>query len=339
MYISTHNMKPSALFSSLSLCLFLFLSLPPPSLATRCNPNDKEALLQIKKSLNNPTHLAAWKPNTNCCNWNGIICNPTTNRVATLQLDSGNLSGQIPLAVGNLPFLENLFVLNLSNLTGHIPSSVAKLSHLTFLAISHTSISGNIPSFLSQLKNLTYINLSYNQLTGSIPSSLSQLTQLTAIDLGGNKLTGKIPASFGEFTGAVPDLYLSQNKLSGSIPKTMGYLNYSAIDLANNMLEGEVTPLFGKNKTLRFVYLGSNKFRFDMSKVELPATLFLLDLSHNGITGSLPASLASPNLMSLNVSYNRLCGQIPAGGNLQVFEPSAYLPNRCLCGAPLPACK
>ncbi|KAK3008476.1 hypothetical protein RJ639_015283 [Escallonia herrerae] len=54
-----------------------------------------------------------------------------------------------------------------------------------------------------------------------------------------------------------------------------------------------------------------------------------LELNHNLITGTLPASLASLQyLYHLNVSHNGLCGKIPTGGRLQRFESSAYLPNR-----------
>ncbi|KAK3006434.1 hypothetical protein RJ639_015479 [Escallonia herrerae] len=331
-------MKTSML-STFSLFLFLLLSLPSSSLSTRCNPDDRKVLLQIKQSLNNPTLLAAWKPHTDCCDWKEVICDPSTNRITTLQLTYANISGQFPPAVGYLTYLEVIIIDGLPNLTGYLPLTLAKLSHLRFISITKTNIFGPVPSFLSQLKNLTYINLSENQLTGSIPPSLAKLTKLTVIHLDRNKLTGTIPDSFGTFTGNVPDLVLSHNQLSGPIPKSVGNLNYSAIDFSNNMLEGDASVLFGKNKTLQFVYLPNNKLRFDMSKVEFPATVTTLDLHKNRITGSLPASLASLDLTYLNVSYNRLCGQIPAGGSLQGLEPSAYLPNRCLCGAPLPACK
>ncbi|KAK3006436.1 hypothetical protein RJ639_015481 [Escallonia herrerae] len=134
----------------------------------------------------------------------------TTNQISTLQFGSANISDQFPAVVSDLPYLESLILENLTNLTGYIPSTLAKLNHLSF----------------------------------------------------------------------------------------------------------------------------------DISEVEFPANMTSLDLNTNLITGTLPASLASLQyLYHLNVSHNGLCSQIPTGGRLQRLDSSAYLPNRCFCGAPLPACK
>ena len=102
---------------------------------------------------------------------------------------------------------------------------------------------------------------------------------------------------------------------------------------------GDVSFLFGSNKTVQIVDLSRNLFGFDLTKVVFPASLTSLDLNHNMVTGRLPAGLASLDLQFLNVSYNRLCGQIPTGGKLQSFDITSYFHNRCLCGAPLTACK
>lgn len=140
-------------------------------------------------------------------------------------------------------------------------------------------------------------------------------------------------------TGKVPDLYLSHNQLSGSVPKSLGDLNFTVIDFSRNKLEGDISFLFGKNKTIQIVDFSRNLFEFNLTKVQFPASLTSLDLNHNSIAGSLPAGLTGLDLQFLNVSYNRLCGQIPNGGKLQSFDSTAYFHNRCLCGAPLPACK
>ncbi|KAK2996887.1 hypothetical protein RJ639_025334 [Escallonia herrerae] len=118
----------------------------------------------------------------------------------------------------------------------------------------------------------------------------------------------------------VPDLYLSHNRLTGTIPKSLGYLNYTVLDFSRNELAGDISFLFGTNKTTQIVDFSRNMLEFDISKVEFQSSLTWLDLNHNKISGSLPASLTSLNLQNLNVSYSRLCGQIPAGGKLQDFD-------------------
>lgn len=100
--------------------------------------------------------------------------------------------------------------------------------------------------------------------------------------------------------------------------------------------------LFGANKTTFKIDLSRNMLEFDLSKVETQTHLGVLDLNHNRIYGSIPKGFTADDnffLQFFNVSYNRLCGQIPVGGKLQKFDYSSYFHNKCLCGAPLSSCK
>nr|CAF04489.1 putative polygalacturonase-inhibiting protein [synthetic construct] len=324
------------------LCFTLLLSstILIPTLSELCNPQDKKVLLEIKAALNNPYILISWNPDVDCCTtWNNVECDPTTNRITSLTVFGDNrVTGQIPAQVGDLPFLETLVLRKLPNLTGPIQPSIAKLKHLKWLRLSWNGFSGSVPGFLSQLKNLTFLELNFNNLTGSIPSSLSQLPNLASLRLR-NKLTGHIPSSFGQFVGVVPDLYLSHNQLTGKIPTSLGNMDFSRIDLSRNQLEGDASFLFGLKKTTEILDLSRNILEFDLSKVEFTKSLISLDLNHNRLTGSIPDELTQVKLQFFNVSYNRLCGQIPVGGKLQSFDNTSYFHNRCLCGTPLPSCK
>ncbi|OIV95425.1 hypothetical protein TanjilG_06887 [Lupinus angustifolius] len=317
--------------------LLLFLS---HAFSDLCNPQDKKVLLQIKKDLNNPYLLASWDPNTDCCDWYTINCDPKTHRINSLTIFSStpdtNFSAQIPPSVGLLPYLETLEFHKLPKLTGPLPPAITKLTHLKFLRISWTNLSGPVPAFLSELTNLTFLDLSFNNLTGSIPGSLGNLENLDAIHLDRNHLTGSIPPSFGSFKSN-PDIYLSHNNLSGTIPTSFKNLNSTVIDLSRNKLVGDASPVFGS--ALQRVDLSRNQFSFDLSKVEFAPSLTSLDLNHNKVYGNIPQVLTTLDLQFLNVSYNRLCGQIPVGGKLQNFDVYEYFHNKCLCGSPLPSCK
>ncbi|KAL8133487.1 polygalacturonase inhibitor 1-like [Apium graveolens] len=328
-------------YSLFIIFLFYFLSLSFPCYAAeKCNPKDKKVLLKIKQDLGNPYHLASWNPDTDCCDWYVVDCDPKINRINALTVFQANISGQIPAAVGDLPFLETLLFRHITNITGEIPSAIAKLTRLKTVRLSWTNLTGPVPSFFSKLKTLTYLDLSFNQLSGSIPPSLSLLPSLLALHLDRNRLTGTIPESFGAFTGSSPpDLFLSHNQLTGSVPKTLGNMNFTRIDLSRNKLEGDISFLFGKSKALQDADFSRNLFEFDITKLEFPESLSNLDWNHNKLTGNVPVGLTTlDNLQQFNVSYNRLCGQIPVGGNLQGFTYAEYFHNRCLCGAPLPAC-
>ncbi|KAK4767271.1 hypothetical protein SAY86_015021 [Trapa natans] len=317
---------------------FLLLLLGRSSLAKkeRCHPEDKRVLLKIKKAFNDPYILTSWFPDRDCCTaWYCVECDPTTNRIIELTIFQGDLPGRIPDAIGDLPYLQNIFFHKLTNFSGPIPYSITKLKYLKSLTISWVNLTGTIPDFLGQLKNLTYLNLSFNNLTGPIPTTLSQIPNLGYIGLDRNKLTGTIPASLVN-PKSPPYLILSHNQLSGEIPSSFGDVDFGKIDLSRNKLRGDISMLFGRNKTTQIMDFSRNTFEFNMSNLEIHPSLTFLDLNHNKIYGSIPDVMTQLELQGFNVSYNRLCGKIPQGGTLQTrFDYSAYFHNRCLCGAPL----
>lgn len=331
--------------SLVSITLFLLLLLLSSSLEAakeKCHPNDKKTLFKIKKAFNNAYTFASWTHDTDCCEWYLVSCDEKTHRIDSLKVsDDDEVAGPIPDAVGDLPYLEQLTFLNLPKLTGHIPQAISKLKNLKSLWLSHNNLTGPIPNFLGQLKNLDYINLSVNKLTGPIPPSVSSLPKLGALFLERNQLSGTIPESFGMFKNN-PDFYLklAKNQFSGSLPKSLGAVNFTVLDLSRNMFTGDASMLFGANKGLQTIDISRNKFSFDLTKSEFPKSLISLELSHNMIYGSIPPSLAKvPYLQQFNVSYNRLCGKIPTGGDLNRFDKYSYAHNKCLCGSPLPPCK
>ncbi|KAL8041535.1 hypothetical protein ABFX02_10G171300 [Erythranthe guttata] len=320
------------------LLILFFFSFNSLAFSKKCHPNDKKALLQIKKDLNNPYELISWNPTTDCCTWSMVDCDEKTNRITRFDTSDANFGLPIPAAIGDLKYLENL-AFHKVNATGQIPESITKLTNLKFLDLRWNSLTGPVPSFLSKLKKLTYIGLSFNSFSGTIPASLSQLPNLGGLRLDRNKLTGSIPESFADFRQQDFYLYLSHNQLTGNIPARLGHANFTWIDVSRNRLEGDISFLLGKNKSLNTADFSRNMFQFDFSKVEFSESLRNLDLNHNRITGRLPEGLAKMgDLISLNVSYNRLCGKIPVGGNLQDFKTTSYSHNKCLCGAPLPKC-
>ncbi|KAE9617555.1 putative leucine-rich repeat-containing, plant-type, leucine-rich repeat domain, L [Lupinus albus] len=304
----------------------------------RCNPQEKFVLLQMKKEFNNPTFLSSWKPNTDCCHpkwhWHGIKCDHKSHHVKSINLSyNTKLASKIPPSIGNLPYLETLFLFHLPNLIGPIPQTISKLTNLTYLTISSTNVSGPLPNFLGQFKSLVNLDLSFNNFYGPLPPSLSHLPNLTGIFLGYNNLIGPIPDSYRSFKNH-SNFYFSHNNLSGRVPISLGKVDFSSIDLSHNRFKGDPSMLFGSNKVSAAIDLSWNIFSFDIGKVELPKITSMFDASHNQIYGNLP--LGIENVMILNVSYNRLCGEIPKGDKHDLY---AYFHNKCLCGSPLPSCK
>ncbi|KAK7319340.1 hypothetical protein RJT34_04059 [Clitoria ternatea] len=330
--------------NTILLILFLASCVLTPALSELCNPQDKQALLQIKKELGNPTALSSWLPTTDCCSptWPGILCDPTF-RIFLMELSDYNFNlsqaHSIPPSIANLTYLDSLSLTRIPNLIGPIPSTLTRLTRLKHLTISHTNISGNVPHFLSKIKTLLTIDLSNNNLSGNLSPSLSSLPNLSDITLNNNRISGPIPDSFGSFANLL-GWRISRNRLSGKIPATLAKLNLAFVDLSQNMLEGDASVLFGTWKHTRYIFLSKNSLAFDSGKVRLPKKLEGLDISRNRIYGRLPQGLtALKSLRWLKVSFNNLCGEIPQGGSLRRFNASSYVYNKCLCASPLPPCK
>ncbi|KAK2454117.1 polygalacturonase inhibitor [Trifolium repens] len=327
-------------FSNLFI-IFILLSQATFSLSRRCHPEDERILLQIKKELNNPTILSSWKPHTDCCNfsWVGVSCSSLNERVGFLSISNDTkLSAQFPPSIGNISYLETLFIFDLPNLTGTIPESIVQLTRvsLKYLIITSTGVTGPIPKFTAQSKSLSYLDLSHNNLFGELPSLLYKLPSLSSVFFNNNKLTGSIPSSYGYFNNKkVTSLSLSYNNLSEKLPTSLAKLDIDLVVLAYNKLKGDASILFGYNKKTSIIDISGNNFEFDFGRIKLSKTITTLDVSHNKIYGNFPKGI--PNVTSLNVSYNRLCGKIPKV--FSTFNVSSFIHNKCLCGPPLPRCK
>ncbi|KAK7400239.1 hypothetical protein VNO78_11440 [Psophocarpus tetragonolobus] len=225
--------------------LLVFLALAfTGALSELCHPQDKQALLQIKKEFGNPDSLSSWIPTTDCCNenWFGVSCSTQTEsyRVFWLKLYALNLPKPYPIppSFGNLPYLKYLSISSTDNIVGPIPPTIAKLTMLRELTVKNTNLSGPIPHFLSQIKTLESIDLSFNKLSGNLPAWLPSLPNISSINFDSNSFSGTIPDSFGSFRKGFSLLSLSSNRLTGNIPTTFAKLDVEIVNLSANKLEG-----------------------------------------------------------------------------------------------------
>ncbi|KAL0460528.1 UNVERIFIED_CONTAM: Receptor-like protein 3 [Sesamum latifolium] len=157
---------------------------------------------------------------------------------------------------------QNLQILTLGgcNLTGQIPSWIAKLRNIKVLNLSYNKISGPIPTWspiqssvqlakrtqsweqqsewqhpeeLGRLKLLHVLDLSNNNFNGSIPNALSRLVDLEKLDMSGNHLSGEIPQSL---TGLhfLSSFSVAYNDLEGEIPRGGQFDTFSAASFEGN---------------------------------------------------------------------------------------------------------
>ncbi|CAN6992002.1 unnamed protein product, partial [Brassica rapa subsp. trilocularis] len=317
--------------------------------------------------------------NSDCCNWEGITCNPNSGEVIELNLSCSNLRGKFhsKSSLRNLHSLTTLLlsnndfsgpimssIRNLSHLTSldlsrngfseFITSSIVDLSYLTLLDLSYNRFSGQIPSSIGNLSYLTYLNLEVNQISGKIPSSIGNLYNLTYLDLSGNYIVGEIPSSFGNLN-QLTTLAVAVNRLNGSFPiALLNLTKLSSLELHYNQFTGTIPhnitslsklttfdgidfSIFSHLKLLKLLDLshldtttaidlndflsyfkrleslvlsGNHVSATNKSPVPVSPLLYKLHLSGCGIT-KLPEFVRLNNLGSLDISNNKIKGQVP----------------------------
>ncbi|CAA0840999.1 Probable LRR receptor-like serine/threonine-protein kinase [Striga hermonthica] len=166
-----------------------------------------------------------------------------------------------------------------------VPGSADAYYRVTGLSLPDSGLLGPIPSTLGMIEHLRSLNLSNNSINGSLPASLFRAPELQSLDLSNNLISGELSELVGRM-GSLRLLNLSDNALYGSLPRNLsGLHNLTAVSLKNNYFSGVIPG------------------GFDSVRV--------MDLSSNLINGSLPPDFGGGNLSYLNVSFNRLSGEIP----------------------------
>ncbi|GMP39102.1 hypothetical protein CsSME_00010073 [Camellia sinensis var. sinensis] len=178
----------SAISSSAFLCLFL-----------ASGNAEGDALNALKTNLADPNNfLQNWDATqVNPCTWFNVTCN-SGNSVTRVELFSNNISGRIPIELGNLTSLVSLD-LYLNNLSGIIPDTLGRLQKLQkCIKTNYSSYSINFHPKLDYIAQRALIDhilhdrrLNNNNLSGTIPMSLTTINSLQVL-INLHKLTTRI---------------------------------------------------------------------------------------------------------------------------------------------------
>lgn len=193
------------------------------------------ALLELKRATNGHQWVKVWDQDKPMSQWHGVTIEE--GKVVGLDLSNNNLTGNIPMTIGNL-------------------------KHLQFLDLSNNSLEGKIPVELRKFDSLKIVNFAGNQLTGKIPNTLNRLQSLNHLDLSNNNIGGKIPKSLTELIN-LNSLVLANNQLRGIMPQGMENLRkLKKIYLANNNFESldNLKPLARQQLVLVDVDVNSRDF-------------------------------------------------------------------------------
>ncbi|PPS18710.1 hypothetical protein GOBAR_AA01876 [Gossypium barbadense] len=320
-------------FFSSSLLSFS-LSLPPTHL---CRPEQSSALLQFKSnfslSISNCSqdyHIVSvhktdsWDKDTDCCKWEGVVCDNWKGNVIGLDLSCSGLIGSIQ-SNSSLFSLQNLRWLNLAgNYFGNseVPSEFGKLRSLTYLNLSDTALTGFVPHEISLLSELVSLDLGQNYLLfrdHDFNMLVHNLTKLENIVLDRMSLSLVVPYSFLNFTVSLKHLSLSYCDLQGNFPAQLFHLPF-----LQNIILRHNPNLIG--------YLPETNWSSPLS---------LLDVSGTRFPKGLPASIGNlKHLKALSLSSCVFMGSIPSAlgnltkltfldisNNIGVFPSSAFNPT------------
>ncbi|KAJ3694385.1 hypothetical protein LUZ60_009865 [Juncus effusus] len=287
------------------LSIFLLCLLATKTIgAYNCLQNERDALLEFKAGVHDPSgRLASWRGDE-CCTWAGVKCSNQTSHVVKLNLQpadyDNNLSGEISPSLEALTDLKHLD-LSFNNFSGStFPKFICSFRNLKYLDLSEIELSGTIPQQLGNLSKLQHLHLTNNYAPLSISNiqCLSHLTSLKYLSMFGVNLHNS--SEWVQTLNMLPSLetlILGENNLT-TIPSSLSTVNFTS--LTSFSLEGN------HFNTLMPDWIG---------QLTSLKELELFDCSFIGSIPDIFGNLSSLNSLYLDRNYD-LKGPVPSFRNL-----------------------
>ena len=295
----------------IALLLLLFLASP----TTSCKEEEKASLLGFLDGLSQNSGLpTSWQNDTNCCLWDGIICN-MDGAVMDISLASMGLQGHISPSLGNL---TSLLRLNLSgnSLSGGLPQELLLSRNIIALDVSFNKLNGEFHELQSTPDSeMKVINISSNLFTGHFPSTtLGSMKNLAALNMSNNSFTGEIPSTLCVDKPFFAVLDLGYNQFHGRIPTELGNCSHLRVLKAgqNQLIWTLPAELFNVT-SLEHLSFPNNHLQGTLDHVGKLSNLVILDLGWNGLNGKIPDSIGQlKRLQELHLDNNNISGVLPS---------------------------
>nr|XP_011470949.1 PREDICTED: probable LRR receptor-like serine/threonine-protein kinase RFK1 isoform X1 [Fragaria vesca subsp. vesca] len=238
-------------------------------------------------------------------------CNNTVCHVVKLVLERFSLPGKLSPQLVKLPYLREID-LAYNYLSGTIPAEWGSMQ-LTSISLLVNRLSGEIPVELGNITTLTYLTLEANQFSGVVPPELGSLINLGSLRLSSNYLTGNIPNTFAGLRN-LTDFRINDNNFNGTIPDFIqNWKQLSRLEIHGSGLRGPIPSnisLLSNLVELRISDINGTEQDFPMLKNM--TGLIKLILRNCNISGKIPPYMWTlQNLTMLDVSFNKLIGEIP----------------------------
>ncbi|XP_035542842.1 probable leucine-rich repeat receptor-like serine/threonine-protein kinase At3g14840 isoform X2 [Juglans regia] len=231
--------------------------------------------------------------------------------ITTIDLTQNYLTGTIPSEWTSLKL--NILSTSVNKLSGRIPSYLGKITTLRHLSIENNWFSGTVPPEIGKLVNLEKLILNANFLTGELPVDLTYLTNLTELRISSNNFTGRIPDFFNSWK-KLQKLEIQASGLTGPIPQSISVLsNLTELRISDLIGEGSIFPNLTSMTNMNRLMLRSCNLSGQIPgyiSKEMPH-LQTLDLSFNRLEGNVPEFDDRAKLQHLFLTSNLLNGNVP----------------------------
>ncbi|CAB9505996.1 leucine Rich Repeat [Seminavis robusta] len=262
-----------------------------------------------------------WLSGQHECDWAGIRCNRTSKIVTELHLYDFNLTGTVPTELAKL---DGLKVLELprNSLTGTPPSELGVMQNLQVINLESNQLSGiPIPNQWFRLSNLNRLQLGDHGLEGNhfspapLSSRIGQLTKLQVLDLSFADTTGTMPSELFRLTELGEILFWRNNHMTGTLPTELGLLSkLKFFSVRDTLMEGTLPTEIGLVTELReldvsgALFTGSLPMEIYTSLERLWALVFFT----NELSGTISSYIGDmPMLAYLFGQRNSLSGTLP----------------------------
>ncbi|KAG5084923.1 hypothetical protein JHK82_052320 [Glycine max] len=220
--------------------------------------------------------------------------------------------GAMPVEVLSLPKLRILWA-PMVNLEGGLQGSWGGCESLEMVNLAQNFFSGEFPNQLGVCKKLHFVDLSSNNLTGELSEEL-RVPCMSVFDVSGNMLSGSVPDFSNNVCPPVPswngNLFADGNASPRYASFFMSKVRERSLFTSMGGVGTSVVHNFGQNS---FTDIHSLPVAHDRLGKKCGYTFLV---GENNLTGPFPTFLFEKcdelDALLLNVSYNRISGQIPS---------------------------